>query len=263
MDHQTAGKFWDDNAEAWIVLSRLGYDVYRDYVNTPAFMKMLPDVNGLRGLDVGCGEGYNTRLVAAKGARLTAFDISPRFARAAYDMSVEKNLGIGHCRASAIEIPFPDEVFDFVMATMSIMDMPDQDKVIAEVFRVLRPGGFFQFSICHPCFSTRHRKSLKDGNGNEYAVEVGGYFDPPQGEIETWFFSSAPPELRQKYDLFHVPRFDNTLSGWLNTLIDAGFRLERFVEPVVDDENLAKCPKVADTRVVGYFLIIRCRKPKR
>ena len=37
---------------------------------------MLPDVRGLAGLDIGCGEGHNTRLLAGRGARLTAIDIS-------------------------------------------------------------------------------------------------------------------------------------------------------------------------------------------
>ncbi len=38
MDHLEVGQFWDSNAEAWTTLSRQGYDVYRDFVNTPAFL---------------------------------------------------------------------------------------------------------------------------------------------------------------------------------------------------------------------------------
>jgi trans-aconitate methyltransferase len=41
-----------------------GHDIYRDHLNTPAFFAMLPDVEGLAGLDIGCGEGHNTRLLA-------------------------------------------------------------------------------------------------------------------------------------------------------------------------------------------------------
>ena len=41
---------------------------YRDYLNTPAFFDMLTDVNGLFGLDIGCSEGRNTRLLAERGA---------------------------------------------------------------------------------------------------------------------------------------------------------------------------------------------------
>jgi 2-polyprenyl-3-methyl-5-hydroxy-6-metoxy-1,4-benzoquinol methylase len=79
MDDQEVGRMWDENAEAWTKLARAGYDVSRDHVNTPAFFAMLPDVRGLRGLDVGCGEGHNTRLLAGRGARMTALDISGAF----------------------------------------------------------------------------------------------------------------------------------------------------------------------------------------
>ena len=54
MDHQEAGDFWNNNAEAWTALARAGYDLYRDYLNTPAFFANLPVIDGLNGLDVGC-----------------------------------------------------------------------------------------------------------------------------------------------------------------------------------------------------------------
>jgi trans-aconitate methyltransferase len=68
MDHEEVGRLWNANADAWTKLSRAGYDVYRDYLNTPAFFTMLPDVDGLSGLDIGCGEGHNTRLLARRRA---------------------------------------------------------------------------------------------------------------------------------------------------------------------------------------------------
>ena len=91
LDHSAVGELWNANAEAWTTLTRLGYDKYRDHINTPAFMNMLPDVTGLRGLDVGCGEGHNTRLVAQRGARLTALDIAGRFVRYAQEQEVPRS----------------------------------------------------------------------------------------------------------------------------------------------------------------------------
>src|SRR5918993_5983657 len=79
MDHEEVGRYWDEKAEVWTELVRAGYDYYRDGLNTPAFLEMLPDVNGLSGLDVGCGEGYNTRLLARRGASMTGIDISRNF----------------------------------------------------------------------------------------------------------------------------------------------------------------------------------------
>ena len=79
MKHIDVKRYWERNADTWTQLARAGYDVYRDYLNTPAFFRMLPDVEGLLGLDIGCGEGHNTRLLAGRGARVIAIDISEVF----------------------------------------------------------------------------------------------------------------------------------------------------------------------------------------
>jgi ubiquinone/menaquinone biosynthesis C-methylase UbiE len=177
MDHEEVGRYWDGNAEVWMQLVRDGYDHYRDGLNTPAFFEMLPDVDGLSGLDVGCGEGHNTRLLAERGARMTGIDISERFVRHAREAEVMRPLGIDYKLASAVDLPFGEASFDFATAFMSLMDIPETERVLAEVFRVLKPGGFFQFSITHPCFDTPHRKNLHDETGYTYAIEVGDYFD--------------------------------------------------------------------------------------
>jgi ubiquinone/menaquinone biosynthesis C-methylase UbiE len=54
--------------------------------------------------------------------------------------------------ASAVDLPFADATFDFARAFMSFMDITETDRVLAEVRRVLKPCGFLQFSISHPCF---------------------------------------------------------------------------------------------------------------
>ncbi len=169
MDHEEVGRHWEENSEAWTKLARAGYDVARDGLNTPAFLEMLPDVDGLSGLDVGCGEGHNTRLLAARGARMVGIDISENFVHHAREAEEAEPLGIRYRRASAVELPFGGGSFDFAVAFMSLMDMPEVEGVLAEVYRVLRPGGFLQFSIEHPCFTTPHRKTLRDEHGQAYA----------------------------------------------------------------------------------------------
>jgi SAM-dependent methyltransferase len=260
MDHEEVGRYWDGNADAWTELARAGYDVYRDFLNTPAFFESLPDVAGLSGLDIGCGEGHNTRLLAGRGARVTAVDISERFIAHARRAEAEDPRGIEYRVASAVDLPFPEATFDFATAFMSLMDVPETDRVVAEAYRVLRPGGFLQFSICHPCFDTPHRRNVRDGDGRTYAIEVGDYFRGRDGEVTEWLFSAAPPEARRGLTLFKTPLFRRTLGQWLNLLVGAGFRLEFVGEPCPTDDAVRRCPAVQDAQVVAYFLHVRVRK---
>ena len=261
MDHNETGRYWNDSADAWTKLARAGYDVYRDYLNTPAFYALLPSVSGLNGLDIGCGEGYNTRLLAKRGARVTAVDISEVFIAHAKEAEGSEPLGIDYRVASAVALPFPDATFDFATAFMSLMDVPETDCVLAEAWRVLKPGGFLQFSITHPCFDTAHRRNLRDAGGLTYAIEVGEYFRDRDGEIDEWLFTAAPAHAQRGLRKFRIPRFTRTLSYWLNLLIQTGFVLERIEEPRPTDETVAACPDLQDAQIVSYFLHLRVRKP--
>lgn len=260
MDHKEAGRLWNESAESWVKLARAGYDIYRDHLNTPAFFAMLPDVEGLAGLDIGCGEGYNTRLLAKRGARVSAIDISEVFINYAKQSEKESPLGIDYQLASAVNLPLADGTFDFAAAFMSLMDVPETERVLAESFRVLKPGGFLQFSIAHPCFDTPHRRNLRDANHRTYAIEVGDYYQGRDGEMTEWLFKAAPAEVKQGMRKFTIPRFHRILSYWLNLIVATGFQLEHVEEPRPSDESVAAYPDLQDAQVVSYFLHLRVRK---
>ncbi len=262
MRHTEVKRYWNQNAEAWTRLSRAGYDTYRDYINTPAFFDLLPDVTELSGLDIGCGEGHNTRLLGQRCRRLTAIDISEVFVEHAKRLEEKEPLGIRYQVASAVRLPFANAAFDFATGFMSFMDISETQRVIAEAYRILKPGGFLQFSITHPCYDTPHRQLLRDENGLAYAIEVGGYFRNLEGEVSEWLFSAAPPEAKAGVPTFKIPVFTRTLSQWLNLLIETGFRLEHIHEPRPSDETVRECPHIQDAQVVAYFLHVRARKPK-
>src|SRR5207248_2921051 len=86
MKRAEVAQYWEANAETWTRHARAGYDIYRDGLNTPAFLDMLPPVHGLSGLDIGCGEGANTRELVRLGARMHAIDVAPTFIRHARHM---------------------------------------------------------------------------------------------------------------------------------------------------------------------------------
>ena len=263
MDHLTVGRYWDENAEVWTRLARAGYDVYRDHLNTPAFLRMLPPVEGLRGLDVGCGEGGNTRQVASRGAKMTGIDVSTTFIRHATAEENRQPLGIRYQVASAVALPFADDTFDFATAFMCLMDVPETEAALAEMWRVVKAGGFLQFSITHPCTDTPHRRNLRDEHGKTYALEIGRYYEQTVGRVDEWIFSAAPPELRATLRPFRVPRFHRTLASWINTTIRAGWTIEEMDEPAASDEVVRRCLRLQDTQVAPFFLHVRCQKHAR
>lgn len=263
MDHRQVGRYWNENAYAWTQLVRAGYDVYRDYLNTPAFLAMLPDVQGLFGIDIGCGEGGNTRLMAARGARLVGIDISEVFVKYAEETDQAEPLGIEYCVATAAELPFSNSRFDFATAVMSLMDIPETDRSLAEAFRVIKPGGFLQFSITHPCFDTPYRRNLRNEQGLTYAIEVGDYFRNLNGDVREWLFGAAPSELKQHLARFKVPIFTRTISQWFNLIVQTGFVIERVEEPRPADATVRECADIQDAQVVAYFLHVRLRKPSQ
>jgi ubiquinone/menaquinone biosynthesis C-methylase UbiE len=261
MDHNEVGKYWNGNAEAWTTIARAGFDIYRDYLNTPAFFSMLPDVNELSGIDIGCGEGYNTRLLCEKGATMTAIDISEIFIQKAIEEELQDPLNINYQVASAVDLPFENNQFDFATSFMCMMDIPEMEKALAEAFRVIRPGAFFQFSITHPCFDTPFRRNKRDAFGKTYAIEVGGYFQSINGQVDEWIFGAAPAHLKNSLPKFKTPKFSRTLSHWVNALTQTGFVIENCNEPYPSDETVKLQPRLQDSQQAAYFFHIRCRKP--
>jgi SAM-dependent methyltransferase len=261
MKRAELARYWEANAETWTRHARAGYDIYRDGLNTPAFLDMLPPVRGLAGLDIGCGEGSNTRALVRLGARMHAIDVAPTFIRHARDAESVEPLGIAYLVADATDLPFASGWLDFAAAFMSMMDIADHGAALCEAARVLRPGGFLQFSILHPCFVPPHRRVVREPDGTTRAIEVGGYFDATDGRIDTFRFENLPAEERQTTEPFRIPRFHRTLSGWVRLIVEAGLVIERFGEPRVSDEVAKAEPVLEDTLVAPLFLHIRAVKP--
>ena len=127
---------------------------------------------------------------------------------------------------------------------------------------MLRPGGFLQFSILHPCFVPAHRKVLREADGRTRAIEIAGYFDTIDGRVDRWWFETLPREERERVGPFQTLRFHRTLSGWVEIICRAGLVIEQFGEPYASPELAEAEPVVADTRVAPLFLHVRARNPE-
>jgi SAM-dependent methyltransferase len=249
-------KLWNANATVWTELSRAGFDVYRDLVNTPAFFRLLPPVDGQLCLDLGCGEGHNTRLLADRGADVVAIDIADSFIVAAAGLP---SRGLRYVVGDGTALPFRSSSFSVVTAFMSLMDVVDPERTLREIARVLRPGGFVQFSLVHPATTTPTRRWVDDESGQREALAVGNYFY--EGPFsETWIFGAAPLEVKSQRRPFTITYARRTLTGWIRAVLDAGLTIEAIDEPYADEETATAHPEVAESRIVPFFLLIRARK---
>jgi ubiquinone/menaquinone biosynthesis C-methylase UbiE len=253
---------WDENADVWTAHVRQGWDSYREHLNNPAFLKLVGNLKGKKVLDAGCGEGYNTRIFARMGAQMTGIDISVRMIEHARRAEQKEPLGIKYEAASFTDLSiFGNDSFDTVVSTMALMDGPDYEKAIAEIYRVLHKNGDFFFSISHPCFMTEGFGWVNEDNEKKPLLTVSGYFSKKQW-IERWKFSQAPEEIRKDVPLFAIPRFPRTLAEYINPLAGAGFMLKKIAEPRPSATDCREHPYLQRWRDAGsLFLHVHCVKP--
>lgn len=128
-------------------------DLWHRALIDPVMLKVVGNCAAKSVLDLGCGNGYLSRKLARKGARVTAVDSSPRMIKNAKSHDRRNTLKIRYARADANRLTrIADSSIDMVLANMSLMDIRDAEGAIRESSRVLRTGGRFIASISHPCF---------------------------------------------------------------------------------------------------------------
>ena len=237
LDEAAVALAWNRNADLWTQEVRKGLDLYRELYTLPAFLTFMPPVSGKRVIDVGCGEGCNTRRFARLGGTMTGIDLSAEMIKHAREQERREPLGIAYEIGSFSELSsFEEEAFDCAVSTMALMDGPDIGAALRAAFRVLKPGGTLCFSVLHPCFITPAIKWLTDETGTHLGLRIGRYFDRTPF-IEHWRFSRRDVSEGQAYrEPFAVPRFPRTLSDYVNAVTDAGFRITKIEEPRPSEE---------------------------
>ena len=221
--------YWNKNADLWTKQVRKGWDVYREHFNNPFFLKFISNLKGKKVLDAGCGEGYNTRILAKQGAKVFGIDISRNMIRLARKEERRKPLGIQYRVASFSNLSFlSDNSFDTVVSFMALMDGLNYRDAIKEFYRILKKNSNLFYSITHPCFLTKGMGWILDECGKLIAFKVSDYFES-KPRIDYWKFTKGP--VPESVEPFAVPSYYRTLSTYVNVLIDNGFTLKRIKEP--------------------------------
>ncbi|MGE3877356.1 MAG: bifunctional 2-polyprenyl-6-hydroxyphenol methylase/3-demethylubiquinol 3-O-methyltransferase UbiG, partial [Parvibaculaceae bacterium] len=109
------------------------------------FDPLVGDWTGKRVLDLGCGGGFMAEALAQKGALVTGIDLSPGAIAIARKHAEANGLAIGYTEGAGENLAFAGRCFDVVVCVDVLEHVADLDRVIAEIHRVLKPGGLFLF----------------------------------------------------------------------------------------------------------------------
>ena len=245
-DAQSVRASWDDAADAYAQGQSSGRDYYRYEFFGPAQVALCGDVRGKRLLDVGCGNGYFSREMAHRGARVTGIDLSARMIEHAKRHEADAPLGIEYqvLDAAALANSFAPRSFDMATSCLALQDIPSVAKVFQGVRSLLRPGGRFVASIAHPCSDTPFRVWERDGSGNKRWLCIDRYFD--QGPLQySWSGWGSD---------FTTEAIHATLEQWVDWILEAGFELRGLREPRPTEAALRARPDLEDASRVPYYL---------
>lgn len=195
---------------------------------SPSCLPYLPqDLQGQRVLDLACGVGTLSALIAARGATVTAVDASARMLdQAAAVAGVDYHLG------DATTTDWWDGTpFDGVVSNMALMDIQDLDAALATIATVTSPHGWVLISVLHPCFPGR------DDTGTLPS------WSPDHGYSWEGWWTTNTDGVRGRVGAHH-----RMLSTYLTAIRCAGLDMMEVIEPPSD---------------VPRDLVLRCRKTRR
>lgn len=112
---------------------------YLDTFEGDVIFTLLGKIKGLKVLDVGCGAGRLTKFLRNEGAEVSVADISEEMIK----IIGKKFPDVKAYQAGMDKLPFPDDTFDIVTAAFVIVHLETLEKSFEEIYRILKPGGFF------------------------------------------------------------------------------------------------------------------------
>jgi SAM-dependent methyltransferase len=191
-------------------------------------------------LDVGAGEGQVSRLAVAAGAGLVV-GADPTWAQ--LRVARERGGGPVWVRARAEALPFAAAAFDAVVACLVFEHLADHEPGIAEVARVLRPGGRFVLFLNHPLLQAPGSGWVVDHVLDEQYWRIGPYLVPDVSAEEL-----APGVV--------LPFVHRPLSHYVNALGAHRLLVERMEEPMPPEGFLAKAQEYRDAATIPRLLLL-------
>lgn len=212
-------RWWDAAAPAY--LAEHGDDLGEaDFLWCPeglreADVHLLGDVAARRVLEIGCGSAPCARWLTAAGADVVALDLSAGMLARASELNHATGLSPRLLQADVDALPLADASVDLVCSAFGGLPfVPDARVALAEVARVLGPGGRFVASVNHPM-----RWPFPDSPDPADLRVVGSYFD------------RTPYVETDGANAVVYVEHHRTVGDWVRDVVAAGFTLTDLIEP--------------------------------
>lgn len=209
-----------------------------EYYNRPAIRRLLGDVTGRHVLDAGCGSGPTLVDLVEGGATVVGIDGS----QAMLDLARSRLGPDTDLRVADLGAPFPfdEAIFDDVVCSLALHYLEDWQSPLAQMRRVLKPGGRLILSVEHP-----------------FAI----WFAAQQEGTKTNYFSTRS---RRENDMAgqsaDLTFWDRSLSTMLQSFLEAGFRIAHVGEPGPALEAIERFPDFfkdrEDPRFLAFLFVV-------
>lgn len=247
---------WGKVAGWYNTLLEEGQDTYQEKLIKPNLLRILQPKAGEEILDLGCGQGYFSRVLAEAGAKVLGVDVAGELIKLAKDqdkknqnflvLSAEKLTGIN------------DNRFNAVICILALQNIKNFQAAILEMHRVLKPGGRAVLVLNHPAFRIPagsfwgwdEQQKQQYRRVDSYMSEISQKVDMTQGVTE---------KQKKKYTWsFHRP-----LQNYFKAFAKAGFsvvRLEEWVSHKVSDKGSRKVAEDKARKEIPLFMCLELKK---
>lgn len=254
---QTIKRWWNRYADYYQVCAQIRTDVvhYGPFAPNEGKLHLLGNVNGKEILELGCGGGQCSIALAKQGARCTAIDFSKRQLEFADRLARKSEVTVKFIKTDIEKLGFKmAKHFDIVFSAFALQFVSDLDPIFKDVYRVLKRGGRFVFSLDHPFYAL----VSEAGKIEKSYYQTGKHTDLTTQEV----FGGAR-NFRNSKTKFII--YQRKLSDIFNSLTQAGFRVDKIIEPNTFSKNdpWIKMYSLKVIKLIGPTIIFRAMKLNR
>jgi len=232
--------FFDGYAQ--LPRSQFGLEAAPEWASIQA---MLPDLNGKRVIDLGCGYGWFCRSAREAGAaEVLGIDLSEKMLARAQQLTDDN--GISYQRGDLGQLVLPEQTFDLVYSQLALHYLPLLAPIFATVYQALQPGGWFVFTTEHPIYTCPVRQGWLTDSEGQRSWAVNNYQNEGK-RVSNWLADG-------------VVKYHRTLGTTLNALIAAGFAIRHVNEWGPSAEQIETNPALAEEAERPMMVLISAQR---